>query len=266
MKQCLYFYAGIRFSAFRTQQAPPLVILGLLLYLLGVCGCEDQSSRAASASILLFNGIGTSRNDVAAFEKILKARHVEYSTADSHKLNQMTESELRQHQLLIVPGGNFIDIGNGLSTNATANIRVAVSNGLNYLGVCAGAFLAGNSPSNGLNLTSGVKFGFYSAESRGIRKAAVPVALIEGPTLDQYWEDGPELTGWGKVVGKYPDGAPAIAEGNCGDGWVILSGVHAEAPANWRHGMQFTTPSQVDNDYAWILIEAALNRTALPHF
>jgi glutamine amidotransferase-like uncharacterized protein len=33
-----------------------------------------------------------------------------------------------------------------------------VQNGLNYLGVCAGAFFAGNSPTNGLNLTSGVKF------------------------------------------------------------------------------------------------------------
>ena len=33
------------------------------------------------------------------------------------------------------------------------------------------------------------------------------------PTLEQYWEDGPEFTGWGEVVGKYPDGTPAIVEG-----------------------------------------------------
>ena len=33
------------------------------------------------------------------------------------------------------------------------------------------------SNNNGLNLTSGVRFGFYAAESPGIRKAAVPIDL-----------------------------------------------------------------------------------------
>ena len=61
----------------------------------------------------------------------------------------------------------------------------AVQNGLNYLGVCAGAFFAGNSPTNGLNLTSGVRFGFYAAEDRGIRKTAVAIARPGAPPLDQ---------------------------------------------------------------------------------
>src|SRR2546430_8702508 len=33
-----------------------------------------------------------------------------------------------------------------------------------------------------------------------------------------------QFTGWGAVVGRYPDGTPAIVEGKSGDGWVILSG------------------------------------------
>jgi glutamine amidotransferase-like uncharacterized protein len=94
----------------------------------------------------------------------------------------------------------------------------------------------------------------------------VPVVVAEGPTLDQYWEDGPHLTGWGDVVAKYPDGTSAIVEGAVGDGWVVLSGVHPEAPENWRHGMSFTTPAGVDNAYAATLIEAALNRVFLPHY
>jgi glutamine amidotransferase-like uncharacterized protein len=178
----------------------------------------------------------------------------------------MSESQMRAYGLLIVPGGNFIDIGNGLTPGATANIRNAVQNGLNYFGVCAGAFLAGNSPTNGLNLTSGVKFGFCAAEDRGIRKAAVPIAVTGAPTLEHYWEDGPQLTGWGAVVGKYPDGSPAIVQGTCGSGWVILAGVHPEAPANWRRGMTFTTPAGTDNAYARALIHAALNRESLPHY
>jgi len=166
-----------------------------------------------------------------------------------------------------VPGGNFVEIGNSLSPGATANIRKAVQDGLNYLGICGGGFFAGkyNPPYNALDLTSGVRFGFYAAESRGIRKAAVSIAVVGAPTLDQYWEDGPEFTGWGAVVGKYPDGTPAIVEGTFGSGWVILSGVHPEAPATWRPGITFYTPASVDNAYAVRLIRAALNRISLTH-
>jgi glutamine amidotransferase-like uncharacterized protein len=91
----------------------------------------------------------------------------------------MSESELRAYRLLLVPGGNFVEIGNGLTSSATTRLRNAIQHGLNYFGVCGGAFFGGNSPYNGLNLTSGVKFGFYAAEGRGIRKAAVPIAVAE---------------------------------------------------------------------------------------
>lgn len=220
----------------------------------------------STVTILLFNGKGTSPNDVRALEKILKANHAKYATVNSAQLDLMTDAQIREHRLLIVPGGNFIEMGNHLTTNATAKVRHAVESGLNYFGICAGAFLAGNSPSNGLTLTSGIRFGFYSAENSGSQKAAVPIERAGAPTLDQYWEDGPQLSGWGQVIGKYPDGTAALAQGSCGQGFVILSGVHPEAPADWRGRMKFTTPASADNAYAWTLIEAALNRVALPHY
>jgi len=219
-----------------------------------------------AAEILLFGGTWSSPNDVKAFEAILKDQHVNYTKASSSQLNGMSEMQMRGYRLLIVPGGNFIDIGNGLTPVATTNIRNEVQHGLNYLGVCAGAFFAGNSPTNGLNLTSGVKFGFYAAEDRGIRKAAVPITVARGTTLEHYWEDGPQLSGWGAVIGKYPEGTPAIVQGTCGGGWVILSGVHPEAPGSWRRGMTFATPVSADTAYAWTLIHAALNREPLPHY
>ena len=240
-----------------------MACLALISTAFTACGVRGD----AIAPILLFNGTGTSRSDVAAVETILNSNHLNHSTVNSSQLNQMDESQIRGYRLLIVPGGNFIDIGNSLTPSTTANIRNAVQNGLNYLGICAGGFLAGHSSHyNGLNLTSGVTFGFYSAENRGIRKAAVPVAVAEGPTLDQYWEDGPQFTGWGAVVGKYPDGTPAIVQGTFGDGWVLLTGVHPEAPAAWRRGMTFTTPVSADNAYAAALIRAALNRSPLSHY
>lgn len=229
-------------------------------------GGDGEMPAHANAPILLFNGTGTSPGDVAALETILRSEHLDYSRANSAQLNGMSESQIREYRLLIVPGGNFERIGNSLTLGTTTNIRNAIQNGVNYLGVCAGAFFAGNSPYNGLNLTSGSRFGFYAAEARGIRKAAFAITAAGGQTLDQYWEDGPQLTGWGTVVAKYPDGTPAIAEGTFGNGWVVLTGVHPEAPASWRYGMEFGTPANVDNAYGAMLIRAALNRELLPHY
>ena len=227
--------------------------------------CTPPSS-SGTPPILLFNGTGTSPNDVKAVETILKDSLLDFSAVSSRQLNGMSKSQLMPYRLIIIPGGNFIDMGDGLATNAIANIHDAVQGGLNYLGICAGGFLAGHASYKSLNLTSGVRFDFYAAVNRGIHKTAVRVAGVGTPPLEQYWEDGPQFTGWGEVVGKYPDGTPAIVEGTSGKGWVILSGVHPEAPAKWRHGMTFTTPASADNAYAGMLINAALNQKSLPHY
>ena len=137
--------------------------------------------------------------------------------------------------------------------------------GLNYLGICAGAFLAGRAPYNSFGLT-GVRFAFYSAERRGVRKAAVAITRVDRAPIEHYWEDGPELSGWGAVVGRYPDGTPAIVEGASGKGWVILTGIHAEAPETWRRGMTFATSAAAANGDAVALIDAALERKVLPHY
>ncbi|HEV7427495.1 MAG TPA: BPL-N domain-containing protein [Thermoanaerobaculia bacterium] len=232
---------------------------------LAVAACAPPASRGV-APILLFNGIGTSANDAVAVERILKANGLQYSIVDSQQLNNMSESQLRAYRLMIIPGGNFITTGNSLTPGTTSRVRNAVHGGLNYLGICAGGFLAGDGSYNGFNLTSGVRFGFYSAENQGIRKAAVTITSVGTTAIEQYWEDGPQFTGWGAVVGKYPDGTPAIVEGTSGKGWVILSGVHPEAPEYWRRGMTSRTPADVDHAYAAKLIHAALDRTMLPHY
>jgi Biotin-protein ligase, N terminal len=217
--------------------------------------------------ILLFNGTGTSSSDVAAVEAILSANQLTYSTANSSQLNAMTEARLKAYKLLIVPGGDSITIGDNLKPSTTTNIHNAVINdGLHYLGICAGGFFGGYSIYNGLNLTSGAWFNFYADHSKGIDKEAVEISRPDSGKLDQYWQDGPQLSGWGNIVGKYPDGAPAIVEGKSGNGWVILSGVHSEAPSSWRYGMKFTTSVAVDNAYAGTLITAALSGTSLPHY
>lgn len=221
----------------------------------------------AAEPVLLYDGTGTSPSDVAAIEAVLGTLGVGYITANSSQLEATSEAQLGGYTLLIVPGGNSITIGQNLSSAATATIRNAVAQyGLHYLGICAGAFFGGYSTYNGVDLTSGVWFNFYGDESKGIHLEAVAISLPNGGPLDVYWQDGPQLSGWGDVVAKYPDGTAAIVEGKSGNGFVVFTGVHLEAPAGWRTGMTFTTPLSVDLGYAGTLIQAALAGTPLPHF
>jgi glutamine amidotransferase-like uncharacterized protein len=242
-------------------------ILPLVVTAASVCDWRSNPplKSPADAPILLFNGRGTSPEDVAAVEAILDGSHLGYSLVSSSQLNAMTAAQLRSYRLLIVPGGNFEAIGKNLTPRAFVNVHDAVEDGLSYLGICAGAFLAGSSTHYRSLGLAGVQFPFYADENRGIRKAAVVVAGPGTPTLEQYWEDGPQLGGWGCVVGRYPDGTPAIVEGPFGEGWVVLTGVHPEAPASWRRELTFTTPVEADHAYAATLVRAALDRTRLAH-
>ena len=228
----------------------------------------STSTSTSAARVLIFNGSGTGASAVAAIENVVHSLGLAYQTVNSSQLDAMTQTKLASYKLFIVPGGNSITIGNNLTSKATTTVRNAVSqNGLNYLGMCAGGFFGGfSSYHKVLNLTSGVWFKFFADYYNGKHKEAVTISFPARSKLDIYWQDGPQLSGWGKVVGKYPNGTPAITEGFVGKGFVILSGVHPEAPASWRTGMHFNTPVDVDLAYAATLVRSAMNRTMLPHF
>jgi len=258
-------------SAFRWLA---LIFSAFIPMIFAGCGAASRPPAALATipfgngpRVLLFVGTGTSATDVTAIKSILDTLKIDYATADSSQLNAMSEVDLMSHHLLIVPGGNSIEIGGSLTPNATAMIRDAVQrNGLHYLGICAGAFFGGASVYNGVDLTYGVGFDFFADELRSIHKEAVNISFPDKNVLNVYWEDGPQLSGWGQVVAKYPDGTPAITEGQAGAGFVMFTGVHLEAPAEWRQGLPFTTPMSVDVAYAKIVIQSALNGTSLPHF
>jgi len=217
--------------------------------------------------VILFNGTGTIANDVSAVAAILSESGLAYATANSAQLNAMTQAQLNSYKLLIVPGGNSITIGKYLTKTATTNIHNAVINGgLHYLGICAGGFFGGYSIYNGLNLTSARWFSFYEDYYHGIHKESLNISYPSGGKLDVYWQDGPQFTGWGSIVARFPDGAPAVVEGKSGAGWVILTGVHAEAPASWRYGMTFSSSVASNTAYAKTLVSAALHGTWLPHY
>jgi hypothetical protein len=227
---------------------------------------SGSTATIATPPVLLFNGTGTD-SDVQAVESVLSALKLNYATANSSQLNAMTETRLKAYKLLIVPGGNSITIGNNLTRATTAMIRATVQNdGLHYLGFCAGGFFGSYQTANGLDLTSGVWFNVWPNYGKGTGKESVLISFPNGSKLDMYWHDGPETSGWGSIVAKYPDGTAAILEGASGKGFAIMTGVHPEAPASWRTCCTFTTPLATDLGYANTLVTAALNGTWLPHY
>lgn len=267
-------------SLVRRFAGAPLFVLSIaaLLIPLTLTACGSHPSQATAATVLppaipaaepvlLYNGIGTSSSDVSAVEAVLGTLGIGYTTAGEIQLNAMTEPQLGGYKLIIVPGGNSITIGENLSPTTTSMIRGAVQMyGVHYLGLCAGAFFGASSIYNGVDLTGGVSFTFYADENKGIHQEPVEISLPDSSSLDVYWQDGPQLSGWGAVVAKFPDGTPAIVEGPSGKGFVIFTGVHPEAPASWRGSMMFTTPVAADLAYASKVIHAALNGAPLPHF
>jgi len=274
----------VRFSKSQcggVKAAAIVVVLALAALLEAGCGVTDPAQLAkqqkpvsvaeVSATehvsltrpVLLFNGVGTSSSDVSAVEAILNSMGLGFATVNTAQLNAMTQAQMNAYRLFIVPGGNSITIGDNLTKTATSRVHNAVINGgLHYLGICAGGFFGGYSIYNGLNLTGGKWFNLYSSAS----KLSLNITYPNGSKLDVYWQQGPQFTGWGSIVARYPDGAPAIVEGKSGVGWTILVGVHPEAPLSWRYGMTFTSSVASDNNYAKTLISAALNGTWLPHF
>jgi hypothetical protein len=224
-----------------------------------------STTSTGSTTVLLYAGAGTTSGDVSAVKSLLGSLGLSYTAISASQLNAMSVNQLMSHKLFLMPGGNAVAIGQYLTKTATSNVRQAISNGMHYLGLCAGGFFAGKSTYNRLQMT-GVIYKFYSAYYKGISKAAVLITLPGGTKYDVYWQNGPQLSGWGYVVAKYPDGTAAITEGKYGSGFAILTGLHPEAPASWRYGMSFSTPLSVDLAYAGTLVKAALAGTYLPHY
>lgn len=218
-----------------------------------------------SPQVLLYDGAGSTEGDVSALSSLLMSLGYSYTTANEIQINAMTRSQFDQYKLILWPGGNSITMGDALTTATTANIHNAVVlDGVSYLGFCAGAFMAETSTIYNTFKLATTYFNFYNENAIEM----VNISFPGGKSDDIVYWDGPQLTGWGQVVGKYPNGEPAIAQDFVGSkqGFVVISGVHPEAVLDWD--VMGYTQSQVAQDHsnAMTLISAALNKTPLSHF
>jgi hypothetical protein len=221
-----------------------------------------------AADVFMYDGVGASTGDVKALTSLLKSMNLTYATANTSQINAMKESDfVGRYKLILWPGGNSIDASAALSSATLSNVHNAVENaGIPYLGVCAGDIMAGALGSwtnKAFNLLNGVSF--PNNYDKGII-TGVAISFPKQSTLDITVWDGPVDTGWGNIVGKFPDGTPSIVEGQSGKGFVLLTAVHPEASLDgWCQGSSCKDNSQ-DVAYAKTLVNAAITRTPLPYF
>ena len=201
----------MHFCVSRVARSRHLILLiALLLASLAFIGCGSQSGQPAqeppplpppipaAEPVLLYNGTGASSSDVSAIEAVLHTQGIDYATADSGKLNGMSEAQLAGYKLIIVPGGNSITIGQSLTTQTTSAIRGAVTQyGTHYLGICAGAFFGG------------IPFTTESISPEAWRSTSTPMNSRESMSSRSKSHD-PMTIGWmctGRTVPNSPGGA-----------------------------------------------------------
>lgn len=234
---------------------------------------EDTATLTTFPQVLLFNGMGISVSDWQSTEQIIKSMGLTYRLVNSTALTAMSLTDMQKFKLIVVPGGNSNVINSNLSLATRIRVKQAVRDGgVSFLGICAGAFAA-----VGIDTLSNTTayYGFAVAQGNYLKTwypggntsliAAVPViSFADGTRRNIIWYGGPYTPEWTKgVVARYPDGKPAISQTWTGNGFVIVSGPHPEAPSNWQYDSG-PDPDGLDHDIAKKLIRAALDRKPLP--
>jgi glutamine amidotransferase-like uncharacterized protein len=229
----------------------------------------------SNRSVLIFNGDSIWVSEADSIESILQDHRVSYQEVDSKGLDQMTLDQITSYGLLIIPGGYAPTVTASLSHQTHEILREAVQDrGMNYLGFCAGAWLAvapapppGQDVSYGLGLIDGPLLTENYLEKEGFEFKIVPAEFPGGSKRNLLWYGGPitpEISGG--VVARYPDGTPAITQVHSGLGFLTLSGLHPTATPGILSVLGFSDLSAVAPDFTWALLDSSMSQQPLPTF
>ncbi|WP_446901483.1 BPL-N domain-containing protein [Burkholderia sp. YIM B11467] len=177
---------------------------------------------------------------------------------------KITPGALAGAALYVQPGGgqDISGAAASIGRNSIRAVRHYVSNGGRYLGICMGAYLAGD---QGFGLVDGEidsEVDRPGSTIHGIADTVAPV-VWRGKKHWIYFQDGATLpvarTGSGGVVlATYPNNDIAAATYRYGKGRVGLVGPHPEADASWYRQYRLRNPDGVLPDMAYDLINATM--------
>ena len=163
----------------------------------------------------------------------------------------------RVGDIWIQPGGDAIVASEAMTAIGLARVRNWISKGMNYLGFCAGAFLADRTVDDsetigGLGLIPFPTADFLPGQTKAMvleqnwRGASRWLYFQEGATFEMNTIDAAAV----KVIATYTDGRASVIDTRFGSGRVVLSGVHPEALPIWLTDDRLTDPDGSDDDLA----------------
>lgn len=210
----------------------------LKLFLLGIFIFASFSIEAKTA--LIFNGAGTCEGCGEAIGKLLKEK--KYKVLYSNELNLSAE-RLSSADLYVQPGGSddITETINALTSNQIKAIKDYVEGGGVYLGVCAGAYLAGKYSDEKLNIP-----GFNLIEISEVdqeienddRAKLIKIILPTNEIRYTYYQAGPHfgfnVPANSKIMSYYANTLHIASRiSPLGKGKVGLIGPHYEANKSW---------------------------------
>lgn len=189
---------------------------------------------------------------------------------------QMVTKESFSQELLdkaaiwLQPGGNAIEVSHDFGIHRIQMLRNFVARGGRYVGFCAGAFFSDTWVDDfntvpGLGITPVVTADF-AKETLGKAEVILDVKW-EGRLRQIYFNTGgtfqPETqTSDVKVFAYYETeglpNLPAAWESTFGQGRVVVTGVHPEAPPKWREDLNKEDTDGDDYDLAQGMIQKAM--------
>jgi hypothetical protein len=229
---------------------------------------KPQTARSSyTTDVLIYAGDAAAYGDPEALTEIAQSRGMTSKAVTSEELNQMSLEDLSKFGVIAWPGGYAGVMNSSLTQEARDNVRKAVQErGVGFVGICAGAFIAVSPDAkSGLSVVQAPELPYYHLEDEGTDDAMVGVQFTQGAGRQLVWWGGPSLPEWkGGVIARYSDThEPAIAQTWSGNGLVILSGPHPEAPEDWRTKLGLSDSDGLDQEYVGPMLEAAAKQQPL---
>ena len=189
---------------------------------------------AAAGTALVYDGPGLCDGCAEAAAAAVRLAGLDVVLAGPEALEA---DRLEGFDLVVVGGAEAtMDIRRGMTKAQFRALRDYVRDGGRYLGLCAGAYLAGEVLDDagrvpGLRLFDGDAYPAspYAARVEPVTWDGRVVALYTQEAAG--FQLGPRFRG--EIVATYADGAPAAILARAGAGAIGLSGPHPEATADW---------------------------------
>jgi glutamine amidotransferase-like uncharacterized protein len=225
--------------------------------------------------VLIYGGPGSWKAEVESLKEILYAHGATYEVLGPEQIDQLPVEQLLKYRLLLIAGGDAPTVRKSLSVEAHFRIREAVQkHGLNYLGFCAGAWLAvapaplpNEDVIYGLGVVEGPvlqqNYLWKNGRAYGLDQTQFP----DGAKRQLLWYGGPITPNISAgIIAKYADGTPAITQIWSGKGFVILSGLHPAANKKILNQIGIYNREAIAPELAWALLNGAIHQIPLSTF